>query len=133
VWAGDQRQKLFRNLETVRGDIVLSAVTAPVAGELPWDESVCAGLGEHEHSGKLGCRVASAAAWAWNESAPDRWRRLHRRAYQDTVKRFGRGSVDHEQVGEDEWEERLFVTEKGLAFLEHWKFEDGEADEDGGL
>jgi hypothetical protein len=32
VWAGDQRQKLFRNLEVLRGDILLSAVTAPGAG-----------------------------------------------------------------------------------------------------
>lgn len=77
----------------MRGDIVLSAVTAPGAHALPWDESLCTGLGEHEHSGKLGCRVERAAARAWNESAPDLWRRLHRRAYQDTVKRFGRGSV----------------------------------------
>lgn len=92
-WPGISAKRLFRNLETVRGDIVLSAVTAPGAGELPWDESVCAGLGEHEHSGKLGCRVEHAAARAWNESAPDRWRRLHRRAYQDTVRRFGSGSV----------------------------------------
>ena len=37
VWAGDQRQKLFRNLETLPGDILLSAVTAPGAELLPWD------------------------------------------------------------------------------------------------
>lgn len=53
---------------------------------------MCSGLGEHKHSGKLGCRVKEAAA-RWNREAPGRWRRLHRRAYQDTVKRFGRGSV----------------------------------------
>jgi hypothetical protein len=82
-----------RNLETLHGDIVLSAVTAPGADELPWDESVCVGLGEHKHSGKLGCRVDRVEARAWNESAADRWRRLHRRAYQDTVKRVGKGSV----------------------------------------
>jgi hypothetical protein len=28
-WAADQRQKLFRNLEVLRGEIVLGAVTAP--------------------------------------------------------------------------------------------------------
>jgi hypothetical protein len=93
VWAGDQRQKLFRNLEVLRGDIVLSAVTAPGAEQLPWDESVCAALGEHEHSGKLGCRVDRVAARAWNDSAAERWRRLHRRASQDTVKKLGTGSV----------------------------------------
>jgi hypothetical protein len=93
VWAGDQRQKLFRNLEVLSGDILLSAVTAPGADELPWDESVCAALGEHKHSGKLGCRVDRVAARAWNDSAAERWRRLHRRAYQETVKRAGKGSV----------------------------------------
>jgi hypothetical protein len=93
VWAGDQRQKLFRNLEILRGNILLSAVTAPGADCLPWDERACAGLGEHKHSGQLGCRVEEAAAARWNREAPDRWRRLHRRAYQDMVKRMGRGSV----------------------------------------
>lgn len=93
VWAGDQRQKLFRNLETLPGDILLSAVTAPGAGLLPWDTQQCAALGEHRHSGKLGCRVSRVAAREWNESAADRWRRLHRRAYQDAVKRVGKRSV----------------------------------------
>jgi hypothetical protein len=67
----------FANLEVLPGDILLSAVTAPGAGSLPWDERVCAGLGEHEHSGKLGCRVKEAAAARWNREAPGRWRRLH--------------------------------------------------------
>jgi hypothetical protein len=93
VWAGDQRQKLFRNLETLPGDILLSAVTAPGAGLLPWDTQQCGALGEHRHSGKLGCRVSRVAAREWNESAADRWRRLHRRAYQDAVKRVGKRSV----------------------------------------
>lgn len=93
MWAGDQRQKLFRNLEVLPGDILLSAVTAPGADCLPWDERACAGLGEHKHSGKLGCRVREMAAARWNREAPGRWRRLHRRAYQDTVKRLGRRSV----------------------------------------
>lgn len=93
VWAGDQRQKLFRNLEVLEGAILLSAVTAPAADALPWDEYVCAGLGEHEHSGQLGCRVRGVEAREWNRSAAGRWRRLHRRAYQETVKQVGKGSV----------------------------------------
>jgi hypothetical protein len=93
IWAGDQRQKLFRNLEAVPGEILLGAVTAPGAGDLPWDERACGQLEDHEHAGHLGCRVLEAKAREWNESAPGRWRRLHRRAYQDTVKRCGRGSV----------------------------------------
>lgn len=93
VWAGDQRQKLFANLREYGGQILLSAVTAPGRDQLPWDEDVCAGLGEHEHSGMLGCRVRNDVAVDWNQTAPDRWRRLHRRAYQETVKRCGKGSV----------------------------------------
>ena len=93
VWAGDQRQKLFRNLEVLAGEILLSAVTAPGVDQLPWDGGVCAGLAEHEHAGHLGCRVETASAARWNRTAPDRWRRLHRRAYQDAVKRCGPKSV----------------------------------------
>lgn len=89
VWAGDQRQKLFRNLEVLEGEILLSAVTAPGADLLGWDERLCEGLAEHAHSGRLGCRVDEAVARAWNESAPGRWRRLHRRAYQEAVRQTG--------------------------------------------
>jgi hypothetical protein len=93
IWAGDQRQKLFRNLDAVTGAILLGAVTAPGAADLPWAEGAYSRLGHHKHSGRLGCRVDEAKAREWNESAPSRWRRLHRRAYQDTVKRCGSGSV----------------------------------------
>lgn len=37
---------------------------------------------EHRCSGALGCRVDQEAAREWNRTAPDRWRRLHRGAYQ---------------------------------------------------
>src|SRR5438270_4354624 len=93
VWAGDQRRKLFANLESYGGEVLMSAVTAPGAAELPWDEAACVGLGPHQHSGMLGCRVRQGAADEWNRSAPERWRRLHRRAYQETVRRTGPGSV----------------------------------------
>lgn len=66
MWAGDQRQKLFRNLETLRGDILLSAVTAPGADELPWDEQACAGLGAHKHSGKQAARERLKRAYGTN-------------------------------------------------------------------
>ena len=92
LWAGDQRQKLFANLNAyadqvpdgVRSPRVLvSAVTAPgVEGGMEWDEHHCRALGEHEHSGQLGCRVRASQATAWNESAAERWRDLHRQAYQ---------------------------------------------------
>jgi hypothetical protein len=93
VWAGDQRRKLFANLTEYGAPILMSAVTAPGSDVLAWDESVCAALGPHRHSGLLGCRVDRRVADDWNRDAADRWRRLHRRAYQETVKRCGRGSV----------------------------------------
>jgi hypothetical protein len=93
IWAGDQRQKLFRNLEAFSGEVLISAATAPGCDLMRWDTSMCSGLGEHEHSGKLGCRVDSATAATWNREAPENWRRLHRRAYQETVARVGPGSV----------------------------------------
>lgn len=93
TWAGDQRQKLFRNLEAFSGNVLISAVTAPGSDVMPWDESTCSALGEHRHAGGLGCRVDSSISGRWNREAPAAWRRLHRRAYQETVRRHGPGSV----------------------------------------
>lgn len=89
LWAGDQRRKLVENLAAYEGEsVVLLAVTAPGADQLPWDEDHCRPLGNHRHSGSLDCRVHPLAAREWNQSASDRWRRLHRRAYQ-AVRRHG--------------------------------------------
>lgn len=87
IWAGDQRRKQFVNLGhygdtqpcDVQAKVILGAVTAPGRGALPWDTQHCAPLGEHV-SGRLGCRVDAVAAKEWNESAPKRWRDLHRQA-----------------------------------------------------
>ena len=93
MWAGDQRQKLFRNLEAFGSGVLVGAVTAPGADELPWDEEACRALGPHKHSGKLGCRAAGRHADPWNRGAAERWRRLHRREYQETVAEIGPGCV----------------------------------------
>lgn len=92
LWAGDQRRRLFANLNAyadqvpdgVRSPRVLvSAVTAPgIEGGMEWDEHHCRARGEHEHSGQLGCRVRVSRAAPWNESAAKRWRDLHRQVYQ---------------------------------------------------
>jgi hypothetical protein len=37
---------------------------------------------------------------------------------------------DVEEVGPDEWEQRLYVTSHGLALLEHWEFEADEVDDE---
>jgi hypothetical protein len=81
IWAGDQRQKLFRNLEAFSGNVLISAVTAPGADQMPWDESICDALGAHQHADGLGCRVDGSVSGRWNRDAPAAWRRLHRRAY----------------------------------------------------
>ena len=94
IWAGDQRQKLFRNLEAFAGNVLISAVTAPGADQLPWDESVCAALGEHKHRGRARLPRRRARSPPAGTAEPRHgWRRLHRRAYQETVRRHGPGSV----------------------------------------
>ena len=92
LWAGDQRQKLFANLNAYADQVpsgissprvLVSAAIAPgVEGGMHWDEYGCRAPGEHEHSGKIGCRVRSSDAARWNETAAERWRKLHRQAYQ---------------------------------------------------
>jgi hypothetical protein len=96
IWAGDQRQKLFGNLNAYADQVpagikaprvLVSAATAPgVGGGMEWDEHHCADLGPHEHSGKLGCRVRHSQSARWNESAPARWRELHGEAYRRCVR-----------------------------------------------
>ena len=73
--------------------MLVSAVTAPGADVLEWDVQNCSALGPHKHSGLLGCRVCGRQADPWNREAAGRWRRLHRRAYQETVRECGPGSV----------------------------------------
>jgi len=99
LWAGDVRVKIFAALrayaESVPAghspQVQLLTVTAP--GEdagLVWDEGRCAHLGEHRHSGRLGCKVADGPASAWNQRAPEWWRSLHHEASQATLRQVGR-------------------------------------------
>lgn len=94
IWAGDQRRKLFDNLTCFaqmhggNGRVALATVTGPGRDRLPWDRRLCAFRGRHECSGTLGCKVVHRDADDWNRSAPDRWRRLHRRAYQETKRQY---------------------------------------------
>lgn len=89
IWAGDQRRKLFENLQAYadsapvdRKQLVLqTAVTAPGVAVLPWDADHCSAMGPHHHTGDLGCRAAPLLAASWNASAPERWRDLHRVVY----------------------------------------------------
>jgi hypothetical protein len=67
--------------------VLVTAVTAPGVSEgMSWDENRCAALGSHRHGGELGCRVRTGAAMRWNETAAERWRAMHREAYQRCVR-----------------------------------------------
>lgn len=57
------------------GHVALT-LTAPGEDELPWDESKCAALGRHKHSGKIGCVVDEFAGAIWNGAAPLKWSRF---------------------------------------------------------
>lgn len=92
VWAGDVRVKLFAAMNAYADwysqisdvcKIRMLTVTGPgVDGGLPWDEEHCWHLGEHTHTGRLGCRALPAAAALFNENAPAWWSELHRQARQ---------------------------------------------------
>jgi hypothetical protein len=88
LWAGDQRRKMFENLAAGPETVLMVTVTPPGRDRLPWDESACRPLGEHTHSGRLGCKVDRDSAATWNAAAPARWRRLHRRASERTRLQF---------------------------------------------
>jgi len=72
----------------------MTTITGPGAADgLPWDEDACAHLGRHRHSGKHGCRVRSDVAEWFNASAAHRLSRLHKAAYQRTVRTHGYGRL----------------------------------------
>jgi len=101
LWAGDVRMKLFGAMKSYRAirekdglteagiGVLMVTVTAPGAGDLPWDEDRCKGLGPHRHSGLLGCRVRSDCADPWNASSSDRWRLLNGIAARHVERTFG--------------------------------------------
>lgn len=74
LWAGDQRIKLRGNLDAVDGRVALVSVTAPGRDNLPHDEN---GVPD------------PWAAFCWNKSAPDRWRKLNAAARARTKRRVG--------------------------------------------
>lgn len=98
LWAGDTRVKLFAALRAysppsaglIARAVTMVTVTGPGqdAG-LFWDPSRCAHLGEHRHSGTLGCRVYDEPASAWNRHAPTWWRSLHNQAAQQADREVG--------------------------------------------
>jgi hypothetical protein len=105
IWAGDQRRKIFANLDEYADQIPsglksrqvrVGAVTAPGSDQLDWDTNHCAGLGAHRHSGDLGCRVRHWEGSNWNRTAPARWRALNGEAYRRTVREGLKPSLSSE-------------------------------------
>src|SRR3954454_10732197 len=76
LWAGDTRSRILANVQAYGGDVALVTITAPGADALPWAED--------------GRWVDPEAAAAWNASAPERWRVLHRVAAQRARRRHGK-------------------------------------------
>lgn len=90
TWLGDTRRKYAENLGAFGGDVVMTTITGPGAADgLLWDEAACAHRGPHRHAGKDGCRVRGDLAEWFNRSAADRLSRLHKAAYQRTVRKVG--------------------------------------------
>lgn len=91
IWAKDTQVKLFTNTAAYDdgdGAAVMFTVTAPGRHDLPWSDR-CDALGDHAHSGLLGCGVVAELAQEWNTTAPERWRRLHDRCARLTARRTG--------------------------------------------
>src|SRR5215218_1138935 len=79
IRADDEWRKFHDNLVAYGGGVVLVAVTAPGADDLPWDANFC-GSDDHKHSGPRGCRVHEEAANGWNVTASARYGRLFKAA-----------------------------------------------------
>src|SRR6516164_6127158 len=79
TWARDTRHRLFVNLEQLKLSVMFS-VTAPGADLYPFDPQFCSHSPSQRCSGRLGCRVAPAAAEAFNRHAGKWWSELHRAA-----------------------------------------------------
>ncbi len=88
IYLRDQAERLRANLAAWDGETCLVTLTAPGAGELPWDRSKCP-EGEHVCAGRLGCRVEWAAAVAWNSTVTERLGDLLKVAREATRRRHG--------------------------------------------
>lgn len=67
LWAGDTRRRLLANITAYGGDVALATITAPGRDQLP----------------------DAAAMTAWNQTAPMRWRQLHRACSQAGLRATG--------------------------------------------
>jgi len=101
IWAGDQRRKLFSNLEAyaesvpsgINPVIEFFTVTAPGQDVLPWDHRFCKHDPGRKCSGRIGCLVNPDFAAAWNVAAPGHWSKCHRAAIMAVLRDGGRSPV----------------------------------------
>jgi len=77
IWARDTRRRLFENLKTLRLAVMFS-VTAPGKDLYPFDPDECSHGPGVKCSGRIGCRVPSEAAQAFNSHVSPWWSELHR-------------------------------------------------------
>lgn len=76
----DEYRKFHENIRHYDGRVVLVAVTAPGADQLPWDVDHCADFGPHRHTGPRGCRVVRDLADEWNGDASAEYAKLWKAA-----------------------------------------------------
>jgi len=89
---------------SLKAPVRLIVVTPPGASVLPWDESQCTAEGPHNHTAPAGCRVLPGPRDAWEEAAPENWRK-YREAVVQRVRRKGFPSPLVTWVDEDQGRE----------------------------
>ncbi len=93
LWLGDWQAVFRSNLIAADCGVRLIVLTAPGADVLPWDRERCTHEPDESCSGMKGCSVVGEAASMWNWAMPAQWSKLHRKAAQNTRRRFGRFSL----------------------------------------
>jgi hypothetical protein len=108
IWARDTRRRLLENLRLVKLSVMFS-VTAPGVDLYPFDSRLCSHSPSQRCSGRIGCRVDSDAAAAFNRNAGKWWSELHRAA----KTRADRATGHKGKVAARVWEKQR----RGLAHL----------------
>jgi hypothetical protein len=103
-WVKDIRRVIMAAVIEAACRVRLVVLTAPGADVLPWDEDKCTIVGEHKHSGPLGCRVQQGPRDRWEEAFPGNWKRL-REAGSQRCRRLGYPSPLVSWVDEDQGRE----------------------------
>ena len=91
LWIRDCCEVVRGSFAAYEGDhVAVLSLTAPGARQLPWDLAACRVHNPHRCRGSLGCRVQRDCAIAFNRTASERGRDLHREARRLAKKSSGR-------------------------------------------